>query len=175
MADRGGLPGREYQIFHASTGGSASTCSNRGELIMGHRESQRCQEETFHGLLALDVPPLRLGAMPQSPRTLFVSFSLPLGPKEQQEPPNASKGLLVPNAMSKWLFAFTLGPLEQAGEYSPVFLCLVSARHLSLYLQLSKSSSPVEQGFHRIWVPLSYSSHLESRGQSISVLSNPSA
>ena len=38
MTGRGCLPGHEYQNFHASTGVSASTCCNRGELIMGHRE-----------------------------------------------------------------------------------------------------------------------------------------
>ena len=37
-AGRGGLPGCEYQTFPASTGGSASICNNRKEVIMCHRE-----------------------------------------------------------------------------------------------------------------------------------------
>ena len=139
---------------------------------MGHRVPQRCHKEACCGLLALSMSPLRLGALSQSPRALFASFSPALVPKGQQEPPNACGGLVFPKAKSKWPFAFAPGPQEWAREYSPVFLCLVSARHLSLYLQLNKSSSPVEQGFHQIWVPLSYSSHLESRGQFISVSSS---
>ena len=50
-------------------------------------------------------------------------------PQGQQEPPNACKELLFPKATSKCLFALTPGPLEQAGEYSPIFPCLVSGRH----------------------------------------------
>ena len=75
----------------------------------------------FHGLLALGMSPLILGAMPQSPRALFASFSPLLVPKGQQEPTNACEGLLFPKAVSKCLFAIAPGPPEQAREYSFVF------------------------------------------------------
>ena len=120
VAGRRGLPGCEYHTFHASTGGSALTCNKSGQLIMGHKDIMKEPQKTFHGLLALGMLPAILGAMSQSHRALFVSFSLPLVPKGQQGPHNTSGGLLSPKATSKWPFALAPGPQVQAIEY---FLC----------------------------------------------------
>ena len=114
-------------------------------------KSQRCHEEAFHGLLALGTAPLKLGAMSQSPRALFVTFFPPLVPKVQQESPFTCGGLLFPKAMSMCLFALAPGPPEQAGEYSPIFPGLVSARPpwsapaAELELQSRGAALPPEQ------------------------------
>ena len=64
----------------------------------------------FRGLLALGMLPTLVGAMSQSPRALFASFSLPFVHKGQQGPPTTCGGPLSPKATSKWLFALAPGP-----------------------------------------------------------------
>ena len=127
MAGREGLPGCKYHTFQASTWGLASTCNNSGELIMGHRETTELPQRSISWSAGPGYVTFKIGGhVPITPGTIckFISTPCPQGATRATQ---CMWGAFISQGHIQ--VALVPDPQEQVREYSPIFPCLVSAKH----------------------------------------------